>query len=276
MMNNNKREFVSPEGLRNDGRRPKEERKIEAKLNILPQIDGSSLFEIGNTRVLASIYGPKEPASRSMVKMDRLTIRAKVHQASFGKDFKKSQSISYSQEQSSQISSSTILQSRTERKMEEWSLILEEVFQATILSHLYPRSELKINVEVLNADGAVLAACINATTLALLSAGIALYDSSLAVQVGYLTKNVLIDLNREEEVGCQQGKGGGEPLLTLVSWPNKEGSVVGMWCEGRTTPDKLESMLNASHASIKSLYKMINEKSVKRDFLEKMLLNRCQ
>lgn len=267
---------MSPEGLRNDGRRSREERKIEAKLNILPQIDGSSLFEIGNTRVLATIQGPREPVARSSAKQDRLTIKAKVHQASFGKDFKKSQAISYSQEQASQIASPSIIQSRTERKMEEWSGILEEVFQTTILSHLYPRSELKINVEVLNADGAVLAACINATTLALLSAGIALYDSSLAVQVGYLTKNVLVDLNREEELGCKQGKGGGEPLLTMVSWPNKEGSVVGMWCEGRTTPDKLDSMLSVCHSSIKGLYKMINEQTVKRDFLEKMLLNRCQ
>ena len=44
-------EFVSPEGLRLDGRRDKELRKIEARLNVLQSADGSATFEMGNTKV---------------------------------------------------------------------------------------------------------------------------------------------------------------------------------------------------------------------------------
>ncbi len=44
-------EFVSPEGLRLDGRRPKELRALRCQLGPLPQADGSALFEMGNTKV---------------------------------------------------------------------------------------------------------------------------------------------------------------------------------------------------------------------------------
>jgi exosome complex component RRP41 len=53
-------EFVSPEGLRMDGRRPGELRRIDAKMGVVSKADGSALFRQGNTQVLATIYGPKE------------------------------------------------------------------------------------------------------------------------------------------------------------------------------------------------------------------------
>lgn len=53
-------EYVSPEGLRLDGRRPNEPRKMDAKMGVLPAVDGSAIFELGNTRVLATANGPRE------------------------------------------------------------------------------------------------------------------------------------------------------------------------------------------------------------------------
>lgn len=44
-------EFVSPEGLRLDGRRPNELRQIKAELGVLQSADGSAIFEMGNTKV---------------------------------------------------------------------------------------------------------------------------------------------------------------------------------------------------------------------------------
>jgi ribonuclease PH len=44
-------EFVSPEGLRLDGRRPKELRQLKAELGVLKSADGSAMFEMGNTKV---------------------------------------------------------------------------------------------------------------------------------------------------------------------------------------------------------------------------------
>ena len=44
-------EFVSPEGLRLDGRRPLELRALKAEIGVLHDADGSAIFEMGNTKV---------------------------------------------------------------------------------------------------------------------------------------------------------------------------------------------------------------------------------
>ena len=51
-------EFVNLEGLRLDGRRPKETRRMRCAMTVLPAADGSATFEAGNTKVLAAAYGP--------------------------------------------------------------------------------------------------------------------------------------------------------------------------------------------------------------------------
>ena len=47
-------------GLRVDGRRPQEFRKLEGKLSVIPQVDGSAFLQQGNTQVLVNISGPRE------------------------------------------------------------------------------------------------------------------------------------------------------------------------------------------------------------------------
>nr|GFA56678.1 exosome complex component RRP41 homolog [Tanacetum cinerariifolium] len=53
-------EFVSPEGLRLDGRRPMEMRQLRAEIGTVSRADGSAVFEMGNTKVIAAVYGPRE------------------------------------------------------------------------------------------------------------------------------------------------------------------------------------------------------------------------
>ena len=44
-------EYISPEGLRLDGRRPKELRQLSCSFGVLAGADGSATFEMGNTKV---------------------------------------------------------------------------------------------------------------------------------------------------------------------------------------------------------------------------------
>lgn len=44
-------EYISPEGLRLDGRRPKELRQLSCQFGVLAKADGSATFEMGNTKV---------------------------------------------------------------------------------------------------------------------------------------------------------------------------------------------------------------------------------
>lgn len=51
-------------GLRVDGRRPHELRKVQCQVGIFKQADGSSFLEQGNTKVLASVYGPHDVCNK--------------------------------------------------------------------------------------------------------------------------------------------------------------------------------------------------------------------
>ncbi|KII64481.1 Exosome complex component RRP41 [Thelohanellus kitauei] len=46
--------------LRSDGRKNDELRKIKGRMNVLKGCDGSAVFQLGNTKVLAVVYGPSD------------------------------------------------------------------------------------------------------------------------------------------------------------------------------------------------------------------------
>lgn len=53
-------ELLSAEGLRQDGRSTTCLRTINCRLGIYDKPNGSAFMQMGNTQVLAEVYGPKE------------------------------------------------------------------------------------------------------------------------------------------------------------------------------------------------------------------------
>lgn len=58
-------ELLSDQGYRVDGRRAGELRKIQARMGVFSQADGSAYIEQGNTKALAVVYGPHEASGLS-------------------------------------------------------------------------------------------------------------------------------------------------------------------------------------------------------------------
>ena len=71
-------ELISAEGLRQDGRRALELRRLSCRLSLLPAADGSALLEQGNTKVLAAVFGPREAERRADQQHDRCSIAVDV------------------------------------------------------------------------------------------------------------------------------------------------------------------------------------------------------
>lgn len=70
-------DLLSSQGLRLDGRRPDELRRIRCKLGVFKQPDGSAYLEQGNTKVLAAVYGPHQVSNScntDLVSSDRLPL----------------------------------------------------------------------------------------------------------------------------------------------------------------------------------------------------------
>ncbi|GAA5989860.1 hypothetical protein JCM10908_002353 [Rhodotorula pacifica] len=63
-----------------------------------------------------------------------------------------------------------------DRRTIEIAAAVKNTFEPVLLLHLYPRSSIDIYLQVLENDGSLLQACINATSLALISAGLPLSD----------------------------------------------------------------------------------------------------
>lgn len=53
-------EVISAEGFRQDGRTPTCLRSISCRLGLYDRPNGSAYIEMGNTKVLAAVYGPRE------------------------------------------------------------------------------------------------------------------------------------------------------------------------------------------------------------------------
>ena len=122
---------------------------------------------------------------------------------------------------------------------------ISSTFQKTLFTNLYPRSTIIISLHVLAQDGSLLAACLNAATLALIDAGIPMKDYVAACTSGLTppapTHSVdagnpdpLLDLNGQEEQEL--------PFLTVGTLGASE-KVCVLFLESKVQVSRVEGML---------------------------------
>jgi len=232
-----RQDFISPEGLRRDGRRTQELRSMNSSLGVLSHTDGSAIFELGNTKVLATVHGPREAkSSRSL--HDRASVKVNFHAATF-----------------SSVSGERRRQMRQDRRLGEMTNALEDTLKDVIMISTFPRSEIDIFVEVLNADGGILAASFNAVMLALISAGIPMIDYIVAVSAGNIQGQPLLDLNRLEEAS-------NNPNVTIAFLP-RSGSIAYMNIEPRLESDKLFGVMELAKTGALKLWNLFDSQIVR-------------
>lgn len=115
------------------------------------------------------------------------------------------------------------------RRVLEFAAAIKSTFEPVVQTSLYPRSQIDIYVHVLQQDGGLLQASINATTLALASAGIPLIDLVCAVTGGVHSTSPMLDLTTLEENDI--------PHLTVAVMP-KSGNVTLVTMDTRLHVDR--------------------------------------
>lgn len=113
------------------------------------------------------------------------------------------------------------------------SSVIKSTFEPVIQTSIYPRSQIDIFVQVLQQDGGLLQACINATTLALTNAGIPLLDFVCAVTGGVHSTSPMLDLTTLEENDI--------PHVTVAVMP-RTGNVTLVTMETRLHIDRFEEI----------------------------------
>ncbi|XP_021544518.1 exosome complex component RRP41 [Neomonachus schauinslandi] len=225
-------ELLSDQGYRVDGRRAGELRKIQARMGVFAQADGSAYIEQGNTKALAVVYGPHEiRGSRARALPDRALVNCQYSSATFSTGERKRRP-------------------HGDRKSCEMGLQLRQTFEAAILTQLHPRSQIDIYVQVLQADGGTYAACVNAATLAVLDAGIPMQDFVCACSAGFVDNTALADLSHVEEAA-------GGPQLALALLP-ASGQIALLEMDARLHEDHLEQVLEAAARAARDVHTLLD------------------
>ena len=104
------------------------------------------------------------------------------------------------------------------RRTSELAHTVSSAFASTLLTYLYPRSTITLSLHVLSLDGSLLAACLNASTLALIDAGIPMTDYIVACTAGSTSPTFSTSTNPSHN-GNEENA---DPLLDLNGTEEQE------------------------------------------------------
>ncbi|KAF4124849.1 exosome complex component RRP41 [Geosmithia morbida] len=215
--------------LRVDGRRWNELRRLHAQIHTQAAADGSSYLEMGHTKVMCVLSGPSEQqqkrgqAGAGGAQRDTAAINVSIMVAGFSSVDRKKHG-------------------RNDKRIQELEITIAKAFSSVVHTHLFPHSTISLALHVLSSDGSLLAALINAATLALVDAGIPMSDyisactagSTSSYAAGDDSADPLLDLNSQEEQEL--------PYLTVATLGSEDRIVV-LACESRVQVSRLEGML---------------------------------
>ncbi|KAK1829956.1 3' exoribonuclease family, domain 1-domain-containing protein [Podospora conica] len=260
--------------LRVDGRRWNELRRVHAQIRTQAAADGSSYLEMGHTKVMCVVTGPSEPGARRGGTTggaggpgnNAAEVSVTVVVAGFSSVDRKRRG-------------------RGDKRNLELQSTISNALAASLHTHLYPHSTISISLHVLSQDGSLLAALINAATLACVDAGIPMTDYVVACTAGSTSTyaagdedaDPLLDLNHQEEQEL--------PSLTVATLGATDRVAV-LVCESRVQASRLEGMLAVGVDGCKQVreildrvvrdkgHKMVSEGTVERGIgLESMDLD---
>jgi len=230
-MGREKPKLVSEDGIRHDGRRLDELRPVKMEVGVLSNASGSAYVEFGKTRVIAAVYGPREPPQRYMVLPHRAVLRCRYHMAPFSTDERKNPAPS--------------------RREIEISKVIREALEPVVMSEAFPRTSIDVFIEVISADGGTRTAALNAASLALADAGVPMRDLVAAVAVGKVDGYLVLDIDQVED-------NYGEADMPVAMAPSLN-MVTLLQLNGVLSPQEFSQALNLALKGVNEVYKLQKE-----------------
>ncbi|KAI1632519.1 ribosomal protein S5 domain 2-like protein [Biscogniauxia mediterranea] len=236
--------------LRVDGRRWNELRRLNGQIRTQAAADGSSYLEMGNTKVMCVVTGPSEENKR------RSQAAAATSAASGGSNAAAiTADVSVSIVVGGFSSVDRKKRGRGDKRIQELQTTVSKALAATLHTHLYPRSTIAVSLHVLSQDGSLLAALLNASTLALVDAGVPMADYLVACTAGSTSAHAaadehdgadpVVDLNAQEEQEL--------PCLTLATLGASDRVAVLVCESSRVQVSRLEGMMASAADACKGV-----------------------
>ncbi len=220
--------LIREDGRRHDGRLPNELRPIKMEVGVLNNANGSALVEFGKTRVIAAVYGPREPQPKWIAMPYRAVLRVRYHMAPFSTSTRKSPAPS--------------------RREIELSKVIREALEPVVMTEMFPRTSIDVFVEVLNAHGGTRTTSLTAAALALADAGIPMRDLVAGVAVGKVDGVLVLDIDEVEDMY-------GEADMPVAAAPSL-GQITLLQLNGVLTKEEFEEGLKMALDGIRKIYEM--------------------
>ncbi|MFM8658618.1 MAG: exosome complex exonuclease Rrp41 [Candidatus Nitrosotenuis sp.] len=229
--------LLDENGIRCDGRKINEPRRIMIKAGVLKNANGSAYIEFGENKILAGVFGPRDVHPKHLANTDRGILRCRYHMQPFSVGERKNPAPS--------------------RREIEISKVIKEALEPALMLENFPRTVVDVFIEILQADGGSRCAALDAAAVALADAGIPMRDMVSACAAGKVADTIVLDINNEED---QEGQAD----MPVAYMPNL-GKVTLIQLDGVLTPQEYEKCVNTALEGCKIVYE-VQKKALQEKF----------
>ena len=221
---------------REDGRKNDEMRSpIVAKVGVVPNADGSAMFQIGKTIALAAVYGPKKMHPQHSQNPEKGTLRCTYNMLSFSVEDR--------------------IRPGPSRRSTEISKITEWALEPSVMLGRYPNMVVDVHINITQADAGTRCAGINAAAMALAHAGIPMKDMVSSVSVGKIDKDLVLDLDKYEDSEFDDGEGSTDIPMSFT----KNGEITHLQLDGKITIKQLKEAIKMAKKACEEIYEVQKE-----------------
>ena len=224
-------QMIDENGLRMDGRGPGDVREISIQTGVVPVADGSCRMTWGTNEAIVAVYGPMEAHPRKIQRQDRAVLDVAYNMAPF--------------------STTDRIRPGFNRRSREISKVTKDALESVVLLSLYPRSKIRVNIEIISAEAGTRCVGLTAASVALADAGIPMTDLVVSVASGKINDVVVCDLNKEED-------NYGEADLPMGILPNT-GELVFLQMDGDLSQDEFKEAWDHNMEAASSIHEKMVE-----------------
>ena len=220
--------LLDENGIRSDGRKVNETRKVTIKAGVLKNAGGSAYIEFGGNKILAGVFGPRDVHPKHMSNPDTGILRVRYHMEPFSVGERKNPAPS--------------------RREIEISKVITEALKPAVMLEKFPRTALDVYLEVLQADGGTRCAALDAASVAIADAGIPMRDLVCACAAGKAADTIILDVNNEEDQA-------GQADMPIGYMPSL-GKITLLQLDGVLTVDEYKKCIELGLEGCKQVYEI--------------------
>lgn len=199
--------------VRSDGRKWNELRCMYMKVGIITKAQGSVYMELGNTKLIAAVYGPKE-----IVRREEFSLKGKV--------FCEFKFMPFAHPHH-------YCETRQTFQEKMISKTIRDALEGVILLERFPKAQVDISIQVIEDDGSAVSLALTAASIALVNANIEMKDLVVGTTLRFLdNSDLLVDPTLEEEHGAHGVYPGGAgfqmavlPSLSQIAYLKQTGRI---------------------------------------------------